>query len=164
MSSDLNAHELRSAFSRFATGVTVVTYEVDGSPRGFTVNSFTSVSLDPALALVSVAHGAAAASRLPGAKFAINVLGEHQQAHALQFCGREQEGLEIAWVREEGRAPELAHVVAAYQCSGWQVVPAGDHDLHVAEVHSVRVDHELRPLLFINGQFTTASPDTLLAV
>jgi flavin reductase (DIM6/NTAB) family NADH-FMN oxidoreductase RutF len=164
MGSDLNAQELRSAFSRFATGVTVVTYEVDGEPRGFTVNSFTSVSLDPALALVSVGHEATAASRLPGARFAINVLSEQQEAYALQFCGRGQEGLEVAWVREEERAPELGHVVAVYQCQGWQVIPAGDHDLHVAEVLSVRVDHGLRPLLFVNGQFTTAAPETLLAV
>lgn len=45
---------LRSAFGRFATGVVAVTYESAGARYGMTVNSFTSVSLDPALALVAI--------------------------------------------------------------------------------------------------------------
>ncbi|SFL24014.1 flavin reductase family protein [Geodermatophilus ruber] len=163
MARTLTAAELRGAFSRFATGVTVVTYEVEGEPRGFTVNSFTSVSLDPPLALVSVARTAAAASRLAGARFAINVLSEDQEALALQFCGRQQDDLEIGWRMTPGQAPELDDVVAAYQCSGWQVVSAGDHDLHVAEVLSVRVEPEKSPLLFINGKFVTAATGFLLA-
>lgn len=45
--------ELRDAFGSFMTGVTVVTTcKEDGTPLGFTANSFASVSLDPALLLV----------------------------------------------------------------------------------------------------------------
>ena len=48
--------ELRDAFGSFMTGVTVVTTcKEDGTPLGFTANSFASVSLDPALLLVSIA-------------------------------------------------------------------------------------------------------------
>ncbi|OBA62500.1 hypothetical protein A5647_07995 [Mycobacterium sp. 1100029.7] len=53
----------RAAFSRFATGVTIVTYQHDPKPRGLTENSFTSGSMDPALALVSIAKRSAAAER-----------------------------------------------------------------------------------------------------
>ena len=45
---------LRRCLSRFATGVAVVSYRAEGETRGLTVNSFTSVSLDPPLVLVSV--------------------------------------------------------------------------------------------------------------
>ena len=50
---NLDDGELRKAFGSFATGVTVIaTREADGTPRGFTANSFSSVSLDPPLLLV----------------------------------------------------------------------------------------------------------------
>lgn len=54
--SDLvDSRHLRRSVGQFVTGVTVVTYDLDGSPRGVTVNSFTSVSVDPPLILVSIA-------------------------------------------------------------------------------------------------------------
>jgi flavin reductase (DIM6/NTAB) family NADH-FMN oxidoreductase RutF len=49
---------LRSCLGRFATGVAVVTFEGETGPRGFTINSFTSVSLRPPLVLASVARRA----------------------------------------------------------------------------------------------------------
>ena len=61
--------ELRRAFGHFATGVTVVTYEApDGEFRGTTVNSFTSVSLDPPLVLVSLGRQTRAAAALRPAR------------------------------------------------------------------------------------------------
>ena len=52
-------HDLRNAFGSFATGVTVVTTRAtDGTPRGFTANSFTSVSLDPPMLLICIAKSA----------------------------------------------------------------------------------------------------------
>ncbi|HET6534610.1 MAG TPA: flavin reductase family protein, partial [Sphingomicrobium sp.] len=67
---------LRDALGCFATGVTVVTcVDGKGKPAGLTVNSFTSVSLDPPLLLVCIAKPAASAAALTGAShFAINVL------------------------------------------------------------------------------------------
>ena len=60
ISSDLvDSRHLRRSVGQFVTGVTVVTYDLDGSPRGVTVNSFTSVSVDPPLILVSIARKAA---------------------------------------------------------------------------------------------------------
>jgi flavin reductase (DIM6/NTAB) family NADH-FMN oxidoreductase RutF len=163
-SNALEPRELRMAFSRFATGVTVVTYEYEGEPRGVTVNSFTSVSLNPALALVSIGNQAATAGRLATGRFAINVLSEDQQAHALQFSGRQQAGLNIEWNRAAGLAPWLSGTVALYQCHSWRIIEAGDHDLHIGEVHSVSTDRDRRPLLFLDGRFMAAGQDTLAAV
>ena len=68
MTTRLDTRQLRSCFGHFATGVTVVSYAADGEGRGATVNSFTSVSMDPPLLLVSlparhVLCGAARTSR-----------------------------------------------------------------------------------------------------
>ena len=59
----IDPRALRNAFGCFPTGVTVITTrQDDGTPRGFTANSFTSVSLDPPLLLVSIAKTAASLS------------------------------------------------------------------------------------------------------
>src|SRR5207237_10487828 len=78
---------LRDALGCFATGVTVVTcLTSDGSPAGLTVNSFTSVSLDPPLLLVCLAKPAASAIALIEAShFAVNVLQTGQQPASITF-------------------------------------------------------------------------------
>ena len=67
--------ELRDAFGSFMTGVTVVTTcKEDGTPLGFTANSFASVSLDPALLLVSIAKTSSNYHNFANAThFAINI-------------------------------------------------------------------------------------------
>ena len=61
---ELNPRHLRNSLGRFATGVAVVTYTGDGGPRGVTVNSFVSVSMDPPLVLVSIGRNAKTAAAL----------------------------------------------------------------------------------------------------
>ncbi|WP_292136811.1 flavin reductase family protein, partial [Mesorhizobium sp.] len=72
----------RRALGSFLTGVTIVTtIGPEGEPRGFTANSFTSVSLDPPLVLVCIAHKAVGHPVFATSKsFAINVLNEDQKA------------------------------------------------------------------------------------
>ena len=98
--------ELRRAFGHFATGVTVVTYEAaDGEFRGTTVNSFTSVSLDPPLVLVSLGRQTRAAAALrSGSAFAVNVLHHGQRDLAMHFAGRPKPETEVRWEMRDGRA------------------------------------------------------------
>ena len=76
----------RGCVGEFATGVAVVTAEHDGVAAGMTLNSFTSVSLEPLLVLVSLAHGSRTlhATR-PSERFAVNILGRRQTDVALDF-------------------------------------------------------------------------------
>jgi len=81
--------DLRHAFGRFATGVTVVTTRTaDGVPHGATVNAFTAVSLDPPLAQVTLTRTSRAARYLEGTPFAINILSLEQMDVALHFGGK----------------------------------------------------------------------------
>ncbi|GAA3130071.1 hypothetical protein GCM10020255_003560 [Rhodococcus baikonurensis] len=57
---------LRNSLGHFATGVTVVTYEIDGEQLGLTLNAFTAVSLDPPLILVSLDRRSYASKNLEG--------------------------------------------------------------------------------------------------
>src|ERR1700732_1429903 len=77
----LSPTEFRKAMGCFATGVTIITLDLDGEVHGMTANAFASVSLDPLLVLVCVDHETRTNAHLHAKKrFGINVLSEDQRA------------------------------------------------------------------------------------
>lgn len=144
------ARHLRRSVGQFVTGVAVVTYESEGRPRGVTVNSFTSVSIDPPLILVSIAREARAASGLHGSPSVVNVLAADQLDLARHFAGHPQCGLEIRWSHH--RPPRLRGAAAWIECQPYAEVEAGDHILFLGRVSSHRTLSK-EPLLFHTGRF-----------
>jgi flavin reductase (DIM6/NTAB) family NADH-FMN oxidoreductase RutF len=153
------AHHFRGSLGRFATGVAIVTFDGASKRHGITVNSFTSVSMEPPLVLVSIAKATRAHDELSERPFTVNILGAEQQALALHFAGTP--GQEPLWV--EGQlAPRLSNVLAFFECSPWAAYPGGDHTLYLGEV----VDFNYRngdALAFANSRFTTI-PESQLGV
>lgn len=151
---DMGAREFRRCLGRFSTGVTVVTYQADDGPRGATVNSFSSVSIDPPLILVSLARKAQICAALENRPFAVNVLRSDQTDIASQFAGRPMPGCLLRWqTAEHGEGvPTLADSVALLVCQPWRRYDGGDHVLQLGEV----VGAEARagaPLVFSDGRF-----------
>jgi flavin reductase (DIM6/NTAB) family NADH-FMN oxidoreductase RutF len=150
--SALDPQHLRRCLGRFATGVTVVSYRSGDEVRGVTVNSFTSVSLDPPLVLVSIARRAKAATALLDTPFTVNVLAADQLDLAMTFAGKPVEAAHVKWAGRGGGAPHLRGTAAWFECEPWNAVDAGDHLLFLGQV----VAHDQRqvdPLLFQTGQF-----------
>jgi flavin reductase (DIM6/NTAB) family NADH-FMN oxidoreductase RutF len=147
----IESRHLRRSVGQFVTGVTVVTYDLDGSPRGVTVNSFTSVSVDPPLILVSIARTARAAAGLRGSPLVVNVLAADQHDLARHFAGQYQDGLQIPWSGHH-QLPRLRGAVAWIECRPYAEVDAGDHILFLSRVTA---HHTLgrEPLLFQTGEF-----------
>lgn len=146
---------LRQAFGKFPTGVTVVTWFDEDGINGITVNSFTSVSLEPPLALVSIDKKANSYKQLQNKPFTINVLADDQEAIAWQFAGRPQEGLDIPWNRE-GDSPSITGVSSYFKCKPWQQYDAGDHVLFIGEVTEFeRQDGD--SLTFFEGRMGTTA-------
>ncbi len=144
------AHYLRGSFGRFATGVAVVTFDASTGRHGITVNSFTSVSLEPPLVLVSIARNTHSHDELAGKNFTVNVLGAEQEALAMNFAGKPNQ--EPQWV-EGDIAPRLAGTLSWFACTPWASYDGGDHTLYLGEVQ----DHDYRSgdsLGFVNGRFT----------
>jgi flavin reductase len=158
-SSVLRPHEqhFRGSLGRFATGVAVVTFDTDQGRHGITVNSFTSVSLEPPLVLVSIARTTKSHDELAGKPFTVNVLGAEQRALASNFAGKPTG--EPRWI-EGTVAPRLAGVLSYFECAPWAAYDGGDHTLYLGEV--VSFDYRAGDALgFVNGQFTTI-PEYLL--
>jgi flavin reductase (DIM6/NTAB) family NADH-FMN oxidoreductase RutF len=142
---------LRHVLGHFATGVTVVSYNGPEGPRGMTVNSFTSVSLDPPLVLACVDKRSRSIAHLLGRAFAVNVLHARQQELALHFSGRSVQGYEPEWSVEHA-APVLRDCLARLVCEPWTDHDAGDHVITVGRVTHFDASPKV-PLCFFRGRF-----------
>lgn len=152
-----DSRELRATLGRFATGVTVVTcVAADGSPRGITANSFTSVSLRPPLVLWNIDKDSAFLHAFLGAKnFAINILGSEQRSLAERFAQRDDAGFAgTGYTLSSNGVPVLDDTLGCLQCKSWRVSDCGDHYIIIGEV----VEHACRdgdPLLYFGGDYAT---------
>jgi len=147
---------LRDALGCFATGVTVVTcVDPAGTPAGLTVNSFTSVSLQPPLLLVCVHKLAASAAALIGAAhFAINVLQTGQQPASIRFATRDEDRFGVTpWSCGEAGAPILKDSLGVFECERFAVYDGGDHHILVGQVVKASFDGGLDPLLYFRGRY-----------
>jgi len=150
--------KLRKCLGQFATGVAVITYCVGGTPRGVTVNSFTSVSMEPPLVLTAIGRLANAATGLDAAPFVVNVLAMDQLDVALHFAGRPQPALVVPW-ESGGGTPRLRGCLARIGCDPWKSITAGDHILFLGRV----IEYEQREadaLVFHGGQFRSIGLDS----
>jgi flavin reductase (DIM6/NTAB) family NADH-FMN oxidoreductase RutF len=150
-----DARGYRQTLGQFATGVTILTTcTADGQRVGLTVNSFTSVSLDPPLVLWCLRREAASVPPfLAAARFAINVLALDQAAVAQRFA--ERHGDRFAggdWRAGPGGMPLLGGAVAHLVCRTVARQPAGDHLVFIGEVeHHARFAGD--PLAFHGGAY-----------
>ena len=160
--------EFRAAMARFATGVTVVTTQVDGQFYGITVNAFCSVSLDPPLVLVSLEEGSRTRAMIQrGGVYAVNVLTSEQQALARNFATRTSDGGKtftgIRLRQGVTGAPLFDEALVCVECRVVADYPGGDHRLLLGKVvahdiHTERVGHG--PLLYYHSRFSTLPGDT----
>ena len=155
----LNSLEFRKAMGCFATGVTIITVDLEGEVHGMTANAFASVSLDPMLVLVCVDHATRTHAHLHSRKrFGINVLCENQRAISEYYARAERthENAEAEagahFDRTRHGTPLLHGALAYLECRLHSSELAGDHTIFIAEVEDV-VMREGEPLLFFRGKY-----------
>src|SRR6202166_1370277 len=150
--------DFRKALGSFATGVTVITVDYEGEVHGMTANAFSSVSLDPPLALVCADQRARTPAHLYAKKrFGVNVLAEDQQAISEYYARPSQYHRHAE--REAGAhfdrtalgSPVLNGALAYLECRLHSSQDAGDHTIFIAEVEEVVVRGG-NPLLYHRGE------------
>jgi len=146
------ARDLRHAFGRFASGVTVVTAQHEGRTYGMTANSFVSVSLDPPLVLVSVDHRAHLHQVLPLAgRYGVSVLAGDQHDLSTHFAGRGPETVDVRFL-DRGGVPLIEGALAHFVVKVTDAHRAGDHTLYIGRVEQFE-SREGRPLVFHSGRY-----------
>jgi flavin reductase (DIM6/NTAB) family NADH-FMN oxidoreductase RutF len=151
----LDPVRLRRVFGAFPSGVTAVAAMVDGVPIGMTASSFTSVSLEPALVSICVAHASRTWSLLGSApRLGVSILSADQERAGRQLAARGADRFAGLDWRTTGDGAVLLD-----GASGWldtsieQQVRAGDHDIVVLAVRDLDADHDIGPLVFHASQF-----------
>jgi flavin reductase (DIM6/NTAB) family NADH-FMN oxidoreductase RutF len=148
-----NTRLLRDAFGRFATGVTVVTATTDDGPVGITANSFSSLSLEPALVLWSPAIGSKRFDDFANARhFAIHILADDQASVCEGFVRNKRafDGLDMT-LNDHG-VPLINNCLARLECKHVATHPGGDHVIVVGEVTYAQFN-DGNPLGFFGGKF-----------
>jgi flavin reductase (DIM6/NTAB) family NADH-FMN oxidoreductase RutF len=150
---EINSELFKKTLGQWASGVTVVTVNHDGTPRGMTASSFSSLSLDPPLIMVAVAHHAHFHKLISNTThFGVNILGDHQIAYSNHFAGRPDEGLKITWIDSNG-IPFLDGCLGHIACQLESQLPGGDHTIFVGRITRSKVWSEHSPLLFHAGRY-----------
>jgi flavin reductase (DIM6/NTAB) family NADH-FMN oxidoreductase RutF/alpha-beta hydrolase superfamily lysophospholipase len=155
--SGFDNRELRTAFGSFMTGVTIVTTAgVDGQPRGFTANSFTSVSLEPPLLMICVGKQAASMDVFRQARgFAVNILSEQQKDTSVLFASKRPDKFEAArWRTGPFGNPLIEGSAAWFDCARYQVIDAGDHIILMGHIEAFSYS-DANPLGYARGHYIT---------
>jgi flavin-dependent trigonelline monooxygenase, reductase component len=145
----------RSALGSFATGVTIITaVDSEGKGHGLTVNSFTSVSLDPPLVLWCLGNKSDSYELFSKAEhYGVNILNAEQGDLAMRFAGKGDQSFsdDEAGVLVTG-APIVDKAIAVFDCKVVQRIEAGDHLILIGETQAF----ETRPesgLAYFRGSF-----------
>ncbi len=147
---------LRNALGRFATGIAIVTaIDPGGHPIGLTVNSFSAVSLQPALVLWCLDNGSHNLEAFRKASHhAINILSATQQDLSNRFATWPADRfVGLPWQAGAGGAPVFPDCCASFEVANETAHAGGDHTIFVGRVEKYSEAAELAPLLFHAGQY-----------
>lgn len=155
--SDFDSLQFRNTLGRYLTGVTIVTAVMpDGSPTGVTINSFTSVSLDPALVLVCIDNNLGAyEAYAEGKRCAVHILSERASELSNRFASKGIDKFaEVTWHEGPDGVPILPGYIALIEGKIIHAYPGGDHTICVVQVEHIDApDDHAAPLAFFKGKY-----------
>jgi len=147
---------LRKTLGQFATGVVVVTSRCpDGNPVGLTINSFSSVSLDPPLVLFSLAKSSLNHDNfLQASSYGINILTQDQRDISNRFARARTDKWEGVPVQEGAYGtPLIQDALVHMVCTPYAQCDGGDHTVFLAKIAQHSVYEDAQPLLFFRGRY-----------
>jgi flavin reductase ActVB len=151
----MDSNLFRRACAQFATGVAIASVlDPQGLPHGMTINSFTSVSMEPPLVLICIDRTCNLLAVFERAEYyGLSFLGQDQQPLSARFAQRGQDRFDgTPWVAGSTGVPLIPDALAHLQCRVTDTVPAGDHVVLIAEVISADI-HSGTPLLFYESGY-----------
>ena len=156
----IDAGEFRRVLGHFASGVTVVTAVVDGRPAGMTIQSFTSVSLDPPLVGFLPGRDSSSWLAMKGSgSFCVNILRSAQKDLCMTMASKADDKFDgIAWEPGPTGSPVFPGSIGWIDCTVEAIHEAGDHDIVVGRVVQLEAAEDAAdPLLFFKGGFGSFS-------
>jgi len=161
MNSPLDPKALRHVFGQFCTGVTVVcATDAQGRRYGITVNSFSSLSLDPPLAMFALVRDSETLKIIEAAgAFSINILADSQQDVSNRLAKKGGPEKMDGVVTHSGitGAPIVEGSIGHMDCTLRNSYDGGDHVILVGEIKQAAVGEPLPPLLYFRSGYKTVT-------
>ena len=151
-----NEFVFKKTLGMFSTGITIVTTTDENNiPLGMTVNSFASVSLNPALVLWSIDKKQPSYDIfLSATGYAVNILTKSQKNLCTKFASPAEDKFQnVNWEMSENGNPLIIGSLAWFDCIKWNYYDGGDHQILVGEVKSYNLNKN-DPLLYWNGKIS----------
>jgi flavin reductase (DIM6/NTAB) family NADH-FMN oxidoreductase RutF len=166
LSTAIEPLRFRQALGHYASGITVITSSIEGTPIGFTCQSFHSVSMSPPLVSFSVMAGSASYPGIRQAgRFAVNILAGEQVGISNQFARKGTDKWHgVEWQASPLGNPLIAGILHWLDCEIHAEHVAGDHLIVIGEVKALDVQEAAasQPLLYFKGQYCNlAAPSAL---
>ncbi|GAA4489707.1 flavin reductase family protein [Rhodococcus olei] len=149
-------HALRSFYGQMPSGVLALAAMVDGAPVGFAVSSFTNVSLDPPLVVVSIRNESSTWPVLSrAAVIGASILAEPQAEFGTRLAGRHAEGRfdSVGHTVTDSGAVVIDDAAAWFEATVSEPIPAGDHFLVLLTLRAISEGADRAPLLFFRSKF-----------
>ena len=160
---------LRNAFGSFATGIAIVT--ANSSQRGsfgITINSLSSLSLEPPLLLWSLQKNSECLNDFINCDyFGINILNSQQKNISTMLATQGSHKLsdysEIGWYTStKTGCPLIENCLGYFECSLSEQHDGGDHIIIIGKVEAFNCCEEGAPLIFYNGSYCALHRDDKL--
>lgn len=151
----IDSRRFREVCGAYATGVAVITtLDASDTPTGVTVNSFSSVSLDPPLVQFSLDRTASVYGVFEDAgHFAVNVLARDQEWLSARFATNANGFIGVEYVGWDMGCPIIHGCLANLECSRYALHDGGDHIIILGHVRRLECVPAGEPLLFHRGRY-----------
>ena len=150
----INSQNFKKALSKFSTGITVITTKRNSILYGKTINSFSSLSLSPALVLFSLDVKSSKLKIFKSAKFiSINILSEKQKLISENFSQNTPNWKNIDYKLSKSGCPILKNCLSNLDCKILDKIKKGDHIIFICKVSEVMINDKLKPLIYFNSKY-----------
>ena len=156
---------LKAIMRNYPTGVTIVTTVYNNEYYGLTVNSFTSLSLDPPLVLIAIDKRLASHEAIDKSNvYAVNILPDDMKELAIKFATAPREerfkGLKIRTAKTG--SPIIEGAIAYLDCRVTAKYPGGDHTIFIGEIVDAQIMNNKLPLIYYNRNYYSIKQATPL--
>ena len=149
-----NLNLFKLAVSKFATGLTIISINVDEEFIGKTVNSFASLSLNPPLVLFSLGKNSTSLQLYKKANYiGINILSNKQKDLSEYFANNKPEWGNVKYFLTNNDIPMIKNSVVNIDCEKIKTINQGDHLIFICKVNEIKIDKNKKPLIYLNSKY-----------
>jgi len=154
----------KELMKRFASGVTLITFENEGKYSGLTVSSFCSLSMNPPLILICIDKKIPSHKTLKnGASFGVNICTSEQGKLAWDFANSNIDKNELILSQNyritDNKVPLLNDCLASMECTIKEAYEGGDHTIFVGQIENGDFDEESDPLIYYKSGLGDFKPN-----